>query len=272
MTVATEITTPVAPVAQNGTAAPSTPPTAQAPAGTTTAPEKPAPAQPAEVIDWKARHDKLTTESIPKLQSERSTAITERDALKTKVADLEAQLSERGSDDDLEYTVAHERDLAYLNFLEDVASKGFTIRQVLEKLRSDIRNAEGNRADFETKRQSVDGLIKTIEGYDPDYARFLKDMDKNGVTINHDSIGSLRSTYDRLTAKGATPAQAATAAAAAAAPTPETPKEPPTVAPAGGADKIAGTPVWKPGMRARDVVKAAIASPWGSDFTRKARG
>lgn len=266
MAIATEAVTPQAPAAEPvGTTPASTPPAAQAPVSTPVVPALTAPPAPTETVDWKSRHDKLTTESIPKLQSDLSRTTTERDELKERLAKLPENI------EDFEYEVAHTRDVEYLTFLEDVANKGFTLKQTIEHLRNTMRGAQGQRDEFETKRSTIDGLIKVVDGYDKGFATFLRDMDKNGARVAHESLPNLRGLYDKLTAGGNTPAQAATAATAATPAVTDTSKEPPVVAPAGGAPTMPNAPVWQPGMKSRDLIKKAVAA-FSTDMSRKPRG
>ncbi len=263
MTLATEIVPAAPATAPNETAHEGTHPAAQAPASTPVASETTANDATTEPVDWKARHDKLISESIPTLQSKAAKAENEVTTLKSENTDLKAKLAEIGDPEEIEYEVAHERDMAYLGFLEDVMGKGYTLRQVVDKLRNDIRSASGERAQSETKKQSVEGLIALVDNYDKGYATFLRAMSKNGSPITHETIaGTLRELYGTFHTDGATPAQAASAAAAA--PAAEAPKEPPVVANAGAAQKISGSPVFKPGMRARDYFGQALASGLGT--------
>lgn len=275
MTVTAAIDPTPAATDNAGTAATSTPPAAQAPASTPAAPETPVAPKEEGTVDWKARHDKLVNESIPKLQSDRATfenklkeITTERDELKQKLEDL-------GDVDELEYEVAHERDQSYLAFLEEVANKGFTLRQVVDKLRADMRTATSQRQEIETKRSSVESVITLVERYDKDFASFLREIDKSGARVAHETLDDLRGTYERLTARGRSPEQAAAAVTAgagdgAASSEPPT-KEPPVVAPAGSASRIAGTPVWKPGARSTGLFRKALEGTLGTDFGRRER-
>jgi hypothetical protein len=251
----------------HGTLTQGTPPAPQGPAATPVASVTPAAVegQPTEVIDWKARHDKLTTESIPTLQRD-------RDTLRNRVTELEGKLGEQPDPDELAYEVGHERDMAMLGWLEDIQKNGATLKQAVDHLNGKLREASNERELFETKRQSTDSLIKFAEGYDPKFATFLRAMDKNGTRVASETIPSLRELYNSFAAQGATPAQAAAAATPNGATPPATGQEPPVVAPAGAPQKMTPAPVWRPGMRASDMLHGeAMRGFFTDDGARKPR-
>jgi hypothetical protein len=250
LTIATQVDpNAVASAAPNGIADAGTPPDAQAPASTPAASDT-TDTTASGAIDWKARHDKLLAESMPRLQSE-------RDTLKAKVADLETRLAEIGDVDQVEYEVAHERDTALLAWLTQLQAGGFTLRQAVEKFTRQVSEANGEREQFETKKQSVESVIAVVAEYDKPFSAFLQKMDKLGSVVSMQTIPALRETYNELVAAGKTPTQAAAAASTDASEAPG--KEAPVVASGGSASRVPAAPVYKPGMRSRDLFGLHLA-------------
>lgn len=274
MSLATQVVDPAATTeasVSNGTAAPSTPPDAQAPASTpaaSAAPETPVAQQP-PADDWKAKHDRLITESIPKLQSDRDTAKARVTELEAKVAEYETKLRDMPDIEELTFQVGHERDLAFAGWLRQSLNGGATLQQVVAKLERQVHDVTTETQQLDAKRKSLDGLIGIVEGYDAPFAKFLRAMDANGSPVTQQTIPNLRKLYDELGGGKAAIAQATEAASAAAAPAAET-KTPP-VSPAPGGAKVGDAPVWSPGMRSRDLVKKALTGALGQDFTRTPR-
>lgn len=269
MTIATQIpnTDPMAPANagtpngdtpqspdQSGIAAPSAPVSGQ--------PTTPA----AGTDDPTHRLAKLTTETIPQLQSERDTAKSKVTELEATITDLTAQLEESPDEEELTYQIAHERDEAYLGWLQKALRDGNTLQQVVRRFEADAQSARAGRQSFESTRANVEGLINVIGTYDKPFSEFLAGLHKTGnAVINQTTVPGLRTLYDSFKADGKSPAQAA---AAAATTTPG--KEPPVVAPPGGA-ALADAPVWKPGMSASDLFDMALKGRFGQNGERPKR-
>ena len=230
------------------------------------APAAPAtPAAPTAPEDFKAKHDRLVTESIPKLQSQLSTTTTRAEKAE---ADLAALREEVGDVEELRLEIGNERDNAWAEQIQRWFAEGATLKQVAERVRSDMMNANRQRTQNESQKQSVEGLLSIVDGYDKPYATFLRAMNKNGTPITQESVISLRATFDAFKGSGS-PTQAAAAASAGEAP--PAPKEPPVVPQGGGASRIGDSPVYQPGMRGRDLIKKALAGPFGTSFERPRR-
>jgi hypothetical protein len=246
----------------NATQTPSAPPHST-PQAEPVAPIAPVTPQAPAPDDWKSKHDRLINESIPKLQS---TAATEKNRADAAERDLAALREEIGDPDELREEVAHERDTAWADQIAKWLAEGATLRQVHDQVNRQMSARNTQRVQSETQRQSVDGLLAIVDTYDKPYAEFLRQMSKHGTAITNESIVSLRSTYESF--RG-TPAQAA--AAASTAPAAPAGKEPPVVPQGGTSARIGDAPVWRPGVRPRDLIKAALAGPFGTNFDRPTR-
>lgn len=248
-------------------------PVAQAPSAAPIAPAA-APVAPATETDWKARATKLETESVPKLQSERDLATRENAELKAKVAEYESR--KVPNIDELSTTIARERETEMLGWIEENLAAGFTLDQVAKKLRGDISDRDAAHQQHVEKVQTTEGFINVIAGYDEPFAKFLTAMHKQRAVVNQQTMAGLREIFDQFKGSG-TPAQAAAAAAASTTPAAPAntaattaPVEPPTVPAPNGAGP-SDAPVYKKGMRSRDLFGMALGGTFGTSFQRTRR-
>lgn len=247
-------------------------------AGTTIAPQstdtvpitQPAPVAPQTLQaptapeDYKSKHDRLVNESIPKLQSQLSTTTTRAEKAE---ADLAALRDEVGDIETLTTEIGHERDSAWAEQIQRWFAEGATLKQVADRVRSDMSSANSRRAQSESQKQSVEGLLSIVDGYDKPYGTFLRAMHKHGTAITQESVIGLRSTYESVTGAGKTPTQAAAAVSDPAS----TLREPPVVPQGGTSARIGDSPAYQKGDTGRSLIKRALSGSFGTSFERPAR-